>query len=53
MDQLREKIDPDINDKPEVTFEKIPILAEAFERYRWPTTMALQGKQNLDNSSFG
>ena len=43
MDQLREKIDPSINDKPEVTFKDIPILANAFERYRWPTTMALQG----------
>ena len=43
MDQLREIIDPSINDKPEVTFKEIPILAEAFERYRWPTTMALQG----------
>ena len=44
MDQLREIIDPSPNDKPEVTFKDIPILAEAFERYRWPTTMALQGK---------
>jgi hypothetical protein len=43
MDQLREIIDPSPNDKPEVTFKDIPILAEAFERYRWPTTMALQG----------
>ena len=43
MDQLRDKIDPSPNDKPEVTFKEIPILAEAFERYRWPTTMALQG----------
>ena len=43
MDQLRDIIDPSLNDKPEVTFKEIPILAEAFERYRWPTTMALQG----------
>ena len=47
MDQLREKIDPSINDKPEVTFKDIPILANAFERYRWPTTMALQGMRQL------
>ena len=43
MDQLRDIIDTSLNDKPEVTFKEIPILAEAFERYRWPTTMALQG----------
>ena len=43
MDQLRDIIDPSLNDKPEVTFKEIPILADAFERYRWPTTMALQG----------
>ena len=43
MDQLRDIIDPSPNDKPEVTFKEIPILAAAFERYRWPTTMALQG----------
>ena len=47
MDQLRDIIDPSLNDKPEVTFKEIPILAEAFERYRWPTTMALQGNINI------
>ena len=46
MDQLREIIDPSIKDKPEVTFKEIPILADAFERYRWPTTMALQGSKH-------
>ena len=47
MDQPRDIIDPSLNDKPEVTFKEIPILAEAFERYRWPTTMALQGNINI------
>ena len=52
MDQLRDKIDPSPNDKPEVTFKEIPILAEAFERYRWPTTMALQGILHFINLQY-
>ena len=50
MDQLRDIIDPSANDKPEVTFKEIPILADAFERYRWPTTMALQGGNQFSTS---
>ena len=42
MDNLLEKIDP--RDRKEIDFKPIPFWARAFERYRWPATMALQSK---------
>ena len=44
MDELRFSLsDPKTHQK--MAFQYIPYYTKAFERYRWPTTFALQGEK--------